>query len=176
MFCDPDPVIRNFIIWCYSVALLAIGVAFENYMHAQREGPAMRAAVLTEVLDVPPEERSDRLLDLCFFTIGGGYGLKLRGNKEVLEHLERRINGAPSVSERNRGIVALTDKEFSKFDKQLGSSLPSKLPGSKLKECDVPTKSWPRGFEKELRTVQWYIDWWKWDKEIIEADLERGGS
>ncbi|KAF5876921.1 uncharacterized protein Bfra_001279 [Botrytis fragariae] len=76
------------------VMFLAGWAGAQEFGHAKQDRQ-MRARVLNEILEAPPEKRTERILELCFFVIADNESTRcqLENNvlPEVYEHLEKQM-------------------------------------------------------------------------------------
>jgi len=91
-----------FIDWVIYIAPICIAMvmflggweASQLYGHS-KQLRQMRARVLNEILETPPEERINRMLDLCFFVVADEKDtleiLEVEVLPEVYAHLEMRL-------------------------------------------------------------------------------------
>ncbi|KAF7890029.1 uncharacterized protein EAF02_002444 [Botrytis sinoallii] len=143
----------------------------------------MRAKLLLQLLQMSPEERSDRILDLFFFVLSGKTTeVPEEVLPEILEHLERRIGGTETV-QRSEWFRTLSTSELNRYcDAQLRVT-PSRRRNFALEikeNWNIPTVERPMGFEKEIARVQKRIEEYKRGISSTKAkmaeniDLEKG--
>ncbi|THV45531.1 hypothetical protein BGAL_0477g00010 [Botrytis galanthina] len=179
----------KFILFCeftaYFVALLSGWLFCLEFGRGGYKGGESRmpAKLLLQLLQMSPEERSDRILDLFFFVLSD----KTTEVPEevlpvILEHLERRIGGKETV-QRSEWFRTLTTGEFERYiDVQLRVT-PSRrrnFPLEIKENWNIPTVERPMGFEKEIARVQKRIEEYKKGmlsskaKMAENIDLEKG--
>lgn len=137
-----------------------------------------RKKVLEDLLETPPEQRSERVLDLYFYTMNNYEKEflftpqnKLHPNaKEVIEHLEKRIYQKEPVYRDAGNWRALTIGEKEKYENAMG--LKNKVYIEDTRTWDIPTVERPMGFEKHIKVVKKHIADYKEYKEMMQKESE----
>ncbi|TGO36246.1 hypothetical protein BHYA_0131g00240 [Botrytis hyacinthi] len=143
----------------------------------------MRAKLLLQLLQMSPEERSDRILDLFFFLLSDKTTeVPEEFLPEILEHLERRIGSTETV-QRSEWFRTLTTYELDRYCNVQLRVTPSRrcnFPLEIKENWNIPTVEHPMGFEKEIARVQKRIEEYKKGISSSKAkmaeniDLEKG--
>ncbi|KAF7898136.1 hypothetical protein EAF00_004582 [Botryotinia globosa] len=99
---------------------------FAGWQYSQDFGHAkqyrqMRALVLNEILEAPPEKRSERTLELCFFVIADNVRTRSELENSVLpevyEHLEMQMRR--NEMDGGRFLDVLCVKKWMGYEKQI---------------------------------------------------------
>ncbi|KAF7933913.1 uncharacterized protein EAE98_003622 [Botrytis deweyae] len=143
----------------------------------------MRAKLLLQLLQMSPEERSDRILDLFFFVLSEKTTeVPEEVLPDILEHLERRISDTETV-QRSEWFRTLSTSEFNRYCNAQLRVTPSRRYNFALEikeNWNIPTVERPMGFEKEIARVQKRIEEYKRGISSSKAkmaesiDLEKG--
>jgi hypothetical protein len=105
-------------IWLVTLVILIIGFILGACCTSAPSasyavGRAVEGSILRDLLATPAHERSDRVLDLCFYPLADKYPtryLKPFLTDEVIDHLEARINDPAPIPRQNPQALYRTDK------------------------------------------------------------------
>ncbi|KAF7898135.1 hypothetical protein EAF00_004581 [Botryotinia globosa] len=167
-----DKLIPFYEFIAYFGALLSGWMIYSEFSRGGYRGgeSRMRAKLLLQLLQMSPEERSDRILDLFFFVLSDKTTeVPEEVLPEILEHLQRRIGGTETV-QRSEWFRTLTTDELDRY------SDVQRIKGN----WNIPTVESPMGFEKEIARVQKCIEEYKKGMSSSKAkmaeniDLEKG--
>ncbi|TGO50349.1 hypothetical protein BELL_1822g00010 [Botrytis elliptica] len=158
-------------------------IAIRQHFQAQIK-LEVRAQVLRDLLHTPAEQRSTRVLDLCFFAVANSLISKQFHtnnppiNSEDFNTLELRLHLAERIKESEakvhgkieigaRSFVALTRKE----EKQFVEGMKKLIKGWTMEmdsdeECHLPGVHYSTGFEKEIKYIKKWIE--DQNKEKVE--------
>ncbi|KAF7951963.1 uncharacterized protein EAE97_001460 [Botrytis byssoidea] len=180
-----DKLIPFYEFIAYFVALLSGWMICSEFSRGGYRGgeSRMRAKLLLQLLQMSPEERSDRILDLFFFVLSDKTNnVPEEVLPEILEHLERRIGGTETV-QRSEWFRTLTTNELDRYIYVQCRVTPSRrrnFPLEIKENWNIPTAERPMGFEKEISRVQKLIEEYKKGMPSSKAkmaentDLEKG--